>query len=54
VVQVRLHCGLAGVLGERATHVFRQLIAAESQVMLQVPAIVACGSSCGGGTGGAV
>jgi hypothetical protein len=54
VVQVRLHWGLAGVVGERATHVFRQLIAAESQVMAHVPANDDCGSSCGGGNGATV
>ena len=54
VVQLRLHWGLAGVVGERATHVFRQLIAAESQVMAHVPANDDCGSSCGGGNGATV
>jgi hypothetical protein len=54
VVQLRLHCGLVGEAGLRPTHVFRQLIATESQVMAQVPAAVACGSSCGGGSAGAV
>ena len=54
VVQLRLHCGLAGEAGPMPTHVFRQFIATESQVMAQVPAAVAYGSSCGGGSAGAV
>ena len=53
-MQLRLHCGLAGEAGPSPTHVFRQFMAAESQVMAQVPAAVACGSSCGGGSAGAV
>jgi len=53
-VQLRLHCGLAGEAGPSPTHVFRQFMAAELQVMAQVPAAVACGSSWGGGSAGAV
>ena len=50
-MQLRLHCGLAGEAVPRPTHVFRQFMATESQVIAQVPA---CGSSCGGGSAGAV
>jgi hypothetical protein len=52
VVQLRLHCGLAGAVGEAATHEFRQPIAAESQLSVQVLAIDVCGSNCTGGGGG--
>ena len=50
--QAALRIGRLG--GPRPTHVFRQFMATESQVMAQVPAAVACGSSCGGGSAGAV
>jgi hypothetical protein len=46
---------LAGEVEEAAaTHVFRHVIAAESQLMAQAPAADVCGSNCGGGRTGAV
>jgi hypothetical protein len=56
VVQFRLHCALAGVLAAPPlpTHVFKQNIAALSQVIVQVAFADCCGSKITGGGGGAV
>jgi hypothetical protein len=50
-VQLRLHCRLAGA-APVPTQVFRQSIAAESQVSVQVLVIDVYGSNCTGGGGG--